>query len=77
MARVRFLKNASHLIVDTDTEVVMLPPKSLNLNAYLERWFRSLKSECLTRMTTGSENAIIDCRERLGGMLKYEHRPAA
>jgi hypothetical protein len=77
MARVRFLKNASYLIVDTDTEVVMLPPKSLNLNAYLERWFRSLKSERLTRMTTGSENATIDCRERLGGMLKYDHRPAA
>ena len=24
--------------------------KSPNLNAYLERWFRSLKSECLDRM---------------------------
>jgi len=60
-----FLKDASHLIVDrdtsfiamrdfldqnTDTEVVLLPPKSPNLNAYMERWFRSLKSECLDRM---------------------------
>ncbi len=124
-----FLKDASHLIVDrdtsfrtlrdylsqnTDTEVVLLPPKSPNLNAFMERWFRSLKSECLNRMiffgrrpleravteyvehyhternhqrlkneviepgeTTGSENGTIDCRERLGGMLKYYHRRAA
>jgi len=60
-----FLKEASHLIVDrdtsfiaileflrqkTDTEVVLLPPRSPNLNAYIERWFRNLKSECLDRM---------------------------
>jgi transposase InsO family protein len=35
---------------NTDTEVVLLPPKSPNLNAYMVRWFRSLKSECLDRM---------------------------
>ena len=60
-----FLKDASHLILDrdssfiamrdflnqnTETEVVLLPPKSPNLNAHMERWFRSLKSECLDRM---------------------------
>jgi hypothetical protein len=124
-----FLKDASHLIVDrdtsflamreylsqnTDTEVVLLPPKSPNLNAFMERWFRSLKSECLNHMiffgrrsleravteyveryhternhqglenevidsgeTTGSENGTIDCRERLGGLLKYYHRRVA
>ncbi len=60
-----FLKDASHLIVvrdtsfiamrvfleqNADTEVVLLPPKSPHLNAYMERWFRSLKAECLDRM---------------------------
>ncbi len=60
-----FLRNASHLIADRDssfipmrhflnqntkTEVILLPPKSPNLNAYVERWFRSLKTECLDRM---------------------------
>ena len=53
-----FLKDASHLIVDRDTsfiamreileentgtEIVQLPPKSPNLNADMEHWFRSLK----------------------------------
>ena len=123
-----FLKNASHLIVDrdnsfqalrdygqenTEIKVVLLPPKSPNLNSHLERWFRSLKSECLDRMIflgrRSLENAIreyvehyhternhqglgnqiidpgdqigpthgnIECRERLGGMLKYYHRAA-
>jgi len=124
-----FLKDASHLIVDrdtsfiamrefleenTDTEIVLLPPKSPNLNAYMERWFRSLKSECLYRMIflgrKSLENAVreyvehyhvernhqglgneliqpndeagvvagkIECRERLGGMLKHYHRRTA
>jgi hypothetical protein len=27
--------------------------------------------------TTGTDNGTIDCRERLGGMLKYYHRRAA
>ena len=124
-----FLKDASHLIMDRDasfiavrdfldqnpdTAVVLLPRKSPNLNAFMERWFRSLKSECLDRMIffgrTSLENAVqeyvehyqaernhqglgnelvepvddadtvagrIECRERLGGMLKYYHRRAA
>ena len=124
-----FLKDATHLIVDrdtsfialrkfleqtTDTEAVLLPPKVPNLNAFMERWFRSLKSECLDRMVffgrKSLENAVreyvehyhaernhqglgnelieqpeessavagkIECRERLGGMLKYYHRRAA
>jgi len=60
-----FLKDMSHLVVDRDTKflplrtyvedttettVVLLPPKSPNLNAYLERFMRCLKSECLNRM---------------------------
>ena len=60
-----FLKDTGHLIVDrdskflplrtyvegmTETTVVLLPPKIPNLNAYLERFMRSLKSECFNRM---------------------------
>ena len=60
-----FLNDASHLLVDrdtkfqplrtylegmTNTDVVLLPPRSPNLNAQIERYMRSLKSECLNRM---------------------------
>ena len=99
---------------NTETEVILLPPKSPNLNAYMERSFRSLKPEGLDRMVffghKSLENAVceyaehydaernhhglgneliepsedaahydghINCRERLGGVLKYYHRRAA
>ena len=109
-----FIAMRDFLEQNTDTEVALLPPKSANLNAYMERWFRSLKSECLHRLVffgqrslersvthfvqhdhgernhQGLSNQLIDpekgvgavagkieCRERLGGMLKYYHRRAA
>ncbi len=127
-ARGGFLDGAGHLLVNrdtkflplrtylegmTDTEVALLPPRSPNLNTHLERYMRSMKSECLGRMIffgqrsqeraleqfvaplpRGAEppggNRIIDagdevgkrvgaieCRERLGGMLRYYQREAA
>ena len=84
------------------------------MNAFIERFKRSMKAECLNNIVffgenslqraltefekhyqhernhQGLENNIIDlkaattsvdfsiqCRERLGGMLKYYHRDAA
>ena len=38
------------LIQDNGTEVIRLPAKSPNLNAYAERFVRSIKDECLDRM---------------------------
>jgi len=124
-----FLKDASYVIVDrdskfepfnhfmdemTDAEMVLLPVRSPNLNAYLERYMRSMKSESLDRMIffgqrsleralknfaihyheernhQGLDNKLIDpgdevgqdigevqCRERLGGLLRYYYRDAA
>ena len=90
-----------------------LPARSPNLNAFAERFGRSIKSECLDRMILigepslrraldqfaehyhwernhqGLENNIIEpefgsaekgnvnCRERLGGLLRYYDRDAA
>jgi putative transposase len=97
-----------------DVESVILPPRSPNLNAHLERFFGSLRAECLDRMIFFGEDSLrramksylahyhqernhqglgntiiipgeevgraggeIDCRERLGGLLRYDHRRAA
>jgi putative transposase len=38
------------LIRDNGTKVARLPPKSPNLNAYAERFVRSIKDDCLDRM---------------------------
>src|SRR2546427_6455030 len=94
---------------------VPLPPRSPNLNAYAERWVRSVKEEALSRMIlfgeaslrhvlneyvdhyhqernhqgegnvvlfppsspAGEHEDTIQCRERLGGLLKYYAREAA
>ena len=59
------LRGKEHLIVDRDTkytvvfrtflarkgvEVIRLPPRSPNLDAYAERFIRSVKSECLSKL---------------------------
>ncbi len=91
-----------------------LPARSPNLNAYAERFVRSIKSECLAQIIPlgerhlrnavteymkhyhlernhqGLDNQLIEkvgevpsregtveCRERLGGVLKYYYRRAA
>ena len=94
---------------------VPLPPRSPNLNAYAERWVRSVKEECLARLILfgeaslchaltqyvehfhhernhqgkgnvllfpivrqdGEDQSPIQCRERLGGLLKYYEREVA
>ncbi len=38
------------LVRESRTEVIRLPPMSPNLNAYAERFVRSIKEECLNRM---------------------------
>ena len=99
----------------TEPTRVPLPPRSPNLNAYAERWVRSVKEECLARLILFGEGALhhalreytahyhhernhqgkgnvllfpavchnpthqgpVQCRERLGGLLKYYECEAA
>ena len=97
-------------IIDTaGVTRVPLPPRSPNLNAYAERWVRSVKEECLSRLILfgeaslryalaqyvthfhhernhqgkgnvllfptvhqdGEHAGLLQCRERLGGLLRY------
>src|SRR5437879_10313424 len=97
------------LIDEAGVKRMPLPPRSPNLNAYAERWVRSVKEECLSRLILcgeaslrhaltqygahfhhernhqGKGNVLLfpavsrdtesqgtkQCRERLGGLLKY------
>src|SRR2546425_1167706 len=125
-----FLSRGQYLIHDRDSKYcptfqqlidaagitrVPLPPRSPNLNAYAERWVRSVKEECLARLVLFGEASLrhvlrqyvehfhhernhqgkgnvllfpaishdtertgpIQCRERLGGLLKYYDYDAA
>jgi len=103
-------------IIDTaGVTRVPLPPRSPNLHAYAERWVRSVKEECLSRLVLCGEASLrhalmqyvehfhhernhqgkgnvllfpavnqdaerqgpMQCRERLGGLLKYSTGEAA
>jgi hypothetical protein len=126
-----FLENFSYLIHDRDTKycksfrdiiesgdvkTLPLPARSPNLNAFAERWVKSIKDDCLSKLILfgetslrralreylvhyhaernhqGKDNVLlfpaatkvmnrvdgsINCKERLGGLLKYYHREAA
>src|SRR4030095_12919594 len=103
------------LIDEAGVKRVPLPPRSPNLNAYAERWVRSIKDEALSSMILfgerslrhvlheyvdhyhhernhqGKDNVLLfptisqdtvragplQCRERLGGLLKYYECEAA
>ena len=123
-----FLRDSRYLIHDRDplftkafevtlesagVEPVRLPARSPNLNAYAERFVRSIKSKCLGQVIPLSERHLrravkeyaehyhwernhqgignelihrnaedysgrgrIECRERLGGLLRHDRRAA-
>jgi hypothetical protein len=70
-----FLMGKSHLILDRDTKytvqfrrliaesktaVIRLPPRSPNLNAFAERFVRSIKEECLDRMILVGQGPCVE-----------------
>jgi putative transposase len=54
----KFCAAFQQLIDDAGVERVVLPPRSPNLNAYAERWVRSVKEECLSRLILFGEAAL-------------------
>jgi hypothetical protein len=124
-----FLRDCRYLLHDRDTkytqsfraiiasgrvEPLVLPAHSPNLNAYAERWVRSVKEERLSKVILFGESSLrralneyvdhyhaernhqgkgnillfprstdhdrkrpVQCRERLGGLLRYYHQEAA
>jgi transposase InsO family protein len=46
------------ILADTGIQSVKLPPRSPNLNAFAERFVRSIKEECLERMIFFGENSL-------------------
>jgi putative transposase len=123
------LRDCSYLLHDRDTkytqsfraiiasgrvEPLAVRAQSPNLNSYAERWVRSVKEECLSKVILLGERSLrralnefvehyhaershqekgnvllfprdtdvhrkglVQCRERLGGLLRYYHQEAA
>ena len=84
-----FLRDARYLLVDRDAKFssgfreflegegvhsVRLPPRSPNLNAQIERFIRSIKDECLSRMILfGEEMLRYTVHEFLAHYHKERH----
>jgi len=51
---------------------VPLPPRSPNLNAYAERWVRSVKEECLSRLILFGEAALHHALHEYIGHYHHE-----
>src|SRR5438309_4202575 len=63
---------AFHQLIDAaGVTRVPLPPRSPNLNAYAERWVRSVKEECLARVILFGEAAL--CRALSEYVEHYHH----
>ena len=50
------------IIASGGVKPLALPARSPNLNAYAERWVRSVKDECLSRIILFGESRVI-CRQ--------------
>lgn len=110
----KYTESFRRLLKTSGVEPLALPPRSPNLNAYSERWVRSVKEECLSKLILLGERSLrralrdyvahyheqrnhqgrgnvllfprnvstcrsrpAQCRERIGGLLRYYHREAA
>jgi transposase InsO family protein len=59
------------LLEESGTNVLRLPPRSPNLNAYAERFVLSIKQECLERMIFFSEKSL---RRAVFAYVAHYHR---
>ena len=110
----KYTQSFRAIIASGQVEPLVLPARSPNLNAYAERWVRSVKEECLSKVVLFGERSLrralseyvehfhaernhqgrgnillfprdtnirrggpVQCRERLGGLLRYYHQEAA
>ena len=110
----KFCPAFRNILTDQGAKPLLLPPRSPDLNAYIERFMRSLKSESFDRLIFFGETSLrravvsylrhyhaernhqglgnelihpnddvgrvvgrVECRERLGGLLRYYYREAA
>ena len=66
----KFCESFRSFLSNEGIEPFRLPPRSPNMNAHLERFFGSLKSECLDRLILFGERSM---RNAVNQYLEYYH----
>jgi transposase InsO family protein len=54
----KYCSSFRQLLEAENVRALALPPKSPNLNAYAERWVRSVKEECLSKLILFGERSL-------------------
>jgi integrase-like protein len=72
----KYSQQCRRLIGESGTNVIRLPPMSPNLNAYAERFVRSIKEECLDRMIfvgqASLRHAVIEYMKHYHGERNHQ-----
>lgn len=66
-----FTTDFQHLLGSVGVSAVKLPPQSPNLNAYAERFVRSIKESCLDRMILFGESSLRSVAREFVNHYKY------
>jgi transposase InsO family protein len=66
----KFTRSFRAIIASGGVEPLVLPARSPNLNAYAERWVRSVKEECLSKMILFGERSL---RRALSNFVDHFH----
>jgi putative transposase len=66
----KYTEQFRRLVRESGTRVIRLPPMSPNLNAYAERFVRSIKDECLDRMIFIGQASL---RRAIGEYMVHYH----
>ncbi len=67
----KYCENFRQLLKQSGTAVIRLPPRSPNLNAYSERFVRSIKEECVQRLIFFGEASL---RRALSEYMTHYHQ---
>jgi len=66
----KYTRSFRAIIASGQLEPLMLPARSPNLNAYAERWVRSVKEECLSKVVLFGERSL---RRALSEYVEHFH----
>jgi putative transposase len=66
----KYTQSFRAIIVSGRVEPLVLPARSPNLNAYAERWVRSVKEECLSKVILFGERSL---RRALSEYVEHYH----
>ena len=66
----KFTRSFCAILMSGRVEALALPARSPNLNAYAERWVRSVKEECLSKVILFGESSL---RRALSNYVDHFH----